>query len=568
MQIQIDHNSFYLNFNTIDPDLRPYYEYFAERIQDKESHEVEEFKIVNYFLPPSWLGDKIIPALETVSEDSLKGITNLELSNCSLCANDLDSLVRFLRGNETLLSLDLSRNDIESGDTVIALAKAIKDHPMLSNVSLAYCSLAGGDIDALKKMLAACKQCNSLELGCNDFTQEGVATVAEFLGKKNFLTSFSLAGAKVDKSNKQLLTKALVKNKSIKKLGLHSNDIKLPAILDGTKKLVNSMGRLTHLDLTSNSLPIQGVKSVVKFLEKTDPNLVSLNLSKNRLTTKGANILLPAIKKHTSLQRLDLSKNWLNDEVSTAVIDLLKNNSDLRTFDLSGNKSLKTQSGGRYNYFKREYVGGQDRGRARIVKTALFNTTSLNEIANSNHICAVKISVGDVGDTYENTVYKINSLDASVGKKIRFKIVLAINEANRGLFNPFSFDNIPLELMPRLLELIQQQVTHSEDSIVIKHKTTNNEIERWMQSEWDSESGCRILTRSSLNRIFETITAWNTPLLFARGAGEIKTTKRTHQIRRKKLTKRRRKFGDDEDEDDEPWIPSGARKRCKVDVEL
>ena len=532
-------------------------------------HEIEEFKIVNYFLPPSWLGDKIIPSLETVSEDSLKGITNLELSNCGLCANDLDSVVQFLRGNETLLSLDISRNKIESADTVITLSKAIKNHPMLSKLNLAYCSLAGGDIDALKKMLAACKHCNSLKLGCDDFTQEGVATVAEFIGKKNFMKSFSLAGAKVDKSSKQLLTKALVKNKSIEKLGLHSNGIKLPAILDGTKKLVNSMKRLTHLDLTLNSLPIQGVKAMVKFLEKADSNLVSLNLSKNRLTTKAANILLPAIQEHTSLQHLDLSHNWLNDEVSTAVIDFLNENSDLRTFNLIGNKSLRPQTRNRYDYGKREYVGRQDRGRAHIVKTALFNATSLDGIANSNHVCAVKMSLVDVGDTYEVTVYKINALDTSVGKKIRLKVVLAINDANRGLFNPLGFDNIPLELMPRLLELVQQEIKHSEDSVDIKHKTTNK-ADRWAQSDWDSEYNHRTFHRSSLNRLFETITAWNTPLLFARGAGEIKTTKRALQIKKKKPSKRRKRrtFGDDDDEDDEPWVPSGRRKRCKVNGEL
>ena len=50
---------------------------------------------------------------------------------------------------------------------------------------------------------------------------------------------------------------------------------------------------------------------------------------------------------------------------------------------------------------------------------------------------------------YEERIRKINALNASEGKKIRYKIVLALNEANKDLYDPRRFDELPLELMVR-----------------------------------------------------------------------------------------------------------------------
>ncbi len=148
-------------------------------------------------------------------------------------------------------------------------------------------------------------------------------------------------GATVNKENKKLLEKAITKNKTIEKLSLRSNNLQLPAILRNTKKITESLNRLTHLDLSYNKMPVSGVKVMAKFLSEND-TLTSLVLSMNHITTKGANILLPLLKDNTSLQCLDLSQNWLSDAIADTVIDVLKNNSTLLSLDLSGNKVRTT----------------------------------------------------------------------------------------------------------------------------------------------------------------------------------------------------------------------------------
>ena len=377
------------------------YEYFAEGIQRHTS--LETFKIINYHLPPTpWLGNSVIPSLRNIST-----LNALELSNCGLSTAEISSLVDFVAHNTSLSTFNLSHTSIESEDTAKALAKALKKHPAISNVNLAYCSLAGGS-GVVDKILSACKNCESLEIGHEDFDKESVAMVAKFIGKKNSVTSFALKGAVVDKDNKKLLSDALVKNKTIESLCMHSNQMQLPGIIRSSKKMSKSLSRLTRLDLSYNKLPLSGAKMMASFIESDDCKVKTLIMSGNRLTTKGCDVLVPSLKKNTTLQTLDLSNNWLSDQCCPTIVDMLRNNSTLLEFDLTGNKSLKTvEKKGRYIWSTRERIPHVDGGRAKIVKGALFDTTSLDSIAASNHTCAVSLSGFDHNDSYEETIRKV-----------------------------------------------------------------------------------------------------------------------------------------------------------------
>ena len=181
---------------------------------------------------------------------------------------------------------------------------------------------------------------------------------------------------------------------------------------------------------------------MAKFLSEND-TLVSLILSKNNLTTKGANHLLPALKENTSLQKLDLSNNWLSNAVADTVINVLKSNSTLLNLDLSRNNSMKMGGQTVYSYRNGSYKTTPEGAKALIVKKALLDTTSLESIASSNHTCEVKMSeLNHVN--WEETIRKINALDVSQGQKIRLKVVLAMSRVNTGLYDPRSFDDVPL----------------------------------------------------------------------------------------------------------------------------
>ncbi|KAK1742764.1 leucine-rich repeat protein [Skeletonema marinoi] len=555
-----------------DADMMPCYNYFAEGIQSYTS--LESFKIVNFNLPQSpWLQNKIFPVLE-----QNRNLTALQLSNCFLSAADLTSLTKFVEGNETLSLLNISHTNIQSESTVKALAKALKKHPALRSVNLTYCNFAGGS-KMMDKILAACKKCESLEIGHGDFDSENVAAVAKFLAKKHSLTSFSLVGAAVDNDNKKLLSEALMQNKTIEKLCLHSNQLQLPAVIRGTKEAMKALSRLTHLDLSFNKLSISGAKSMAKFLAGEDSKLISLVMMKNNLTSKGANVLLSSVKKNTTLQHLDLSRNWITNKSVPAVIDLLKNNSTLVTLDLSGNKGLKTvekrafrgryvynYADGRYRYDQSQARPQVDGGRTKIVKDALFDTCSLESIISSNHTCAVFMTGFNHNDSYEETIRKINALDANEGRKIRLKIALAryANDDKKGvtdLLDPHSFDDLSLELMPSLLEMLQEAIGFNG--------LGNDVVTGWMKDRDKDKTSpyARKVYAKSLSLLFDTIKSWQSlPLLFARGPGDFCFDVPAHtdvKVKKKKKPQKRRKFGTEEDGEDDAWLPKGARKTGK-----
>ncbi len=174
--------------------------------------------------------------------------------------------------------------------------------------------------------------------------------------------------------------------------------------------------------------------------------------------------------------------------------------------------------------------------------------------------------------------------------------MLALNHVNTDLYNPRSFDNVPLEMMPFLLNMLQQDIGYNGFGTDIAPKTMPNmdtyafrPYGRWnpetRRTEYDTNSGHRWnpFTRKlekkgdishgtkSLSRVFEVImSSQSLPHLFSRGPGEFKitnkgdsTTTAEKKKKNKSKSKKRKKFGDANDDDDDAYIPKGARKRGK-----
>ena len=143
---------------------------------------------------------------------------------------------------------------------------------------------------------------------------------------------------------------------------------------------------------------------------------------------------------------------------------------------------------------------------------------------------------------------------------------------NTDLYNPRSFDSIPLELMPCLLEILQQGIGYDGFGKDIAPKSMPNldaTKSNLKYGRWNPLTKKRVKGPSkdveSLSRLYEVITSWQSlPQLFARGPGVMKVTSKAEAKSKKKSSKprkKRRKFGDESDDEDEAWIPKGARRR-------
>ncbi|EJK58206.1 hypothetical protein THAOC_21690 [Thalassiosira oceanica] len=559
------------------PKLLPHYQYFAETIKSTDGLKV--LKIANHHLPnEGYFLTELLPAI------ALKeNLQTLELSHCGLAKNDMMAIISYLAENETLHAINLASNcfDLEA---TLALATAIRNHPILYEIDLSACNLGGGNVDALDKLLVACKDCDVLALGHDSFSADGIALISKFLGKKISISTFCLTNVSVNKEGKRLLTNAMKKNKSITDLSICSCGIKLPAIID--KNDVRSLRRLTSLDLSQNGLPANGAKIMADFLS-ANSSLVALNLSRNRMSTKAANVIIPVLKENTTLEHLDLSRNSLNNSVAPVVVDLLKANTTLLALDISGNKSMTIRSTGiKYTHDGIQWHGEDvpvvEGAKIEIVRDALFDTTSFASLTGSNHTCAVHMSGMNKDGNYELAIRRINGMDASEGKKIRYKMVLALTmpddegRVGKKLFNIRAIDHVPLEIMPKLFEMLHQRIGHNGFGEGITNLT---------EGVWDPlfQSSARHLdeagmgSRLGLNRIYSVVRGWNIQLLFERGSGVTKVkmeeevkAEAAQSLKQKKKPKRkrRRRHDDDDDSDDEDWKPSaGLKPKKKIVVE-
>ena len=172
-----------------------------------------------------------------------------------------------------------------------------------------------------------------------------------------------------------------------------------------------------------------------------------------------------------------LNGNKISDSDTLLLASALENNTHLKQLDLR-NTNI-TEEG------------------EKILLKAMFDPTSMDSIIGSNHTCQIftydinNPTAIDQRPPLEREVFMINGWEVNIQQKIREKLVLALCGVDGGLFDLSSLNDLPLGVMPRVLELIQ------------KHTTMRRSSKPPIQLEKDA-----------LTRLFHTLRSWELPLLF------------------------------------------------------
>jgi len=480
-------------------DLLPRWNAFADSQKDNKS--LTSITVHNSCIPPSpFFRDKIYPIFQ-----KNQNITSLELRgvNRSLIFGVISVLK--MKKRCKLVSLDLSWNKTRFTDIARyqSLSEAIGNHPSLAYVNFSNNAL-GENVDHLSLVLKGSDKLESLILDSNNIDSDGVDLIMKFLKSNKTLTTLSLSDNDFGNKGVKAFASTFEENDdmALRELNLSKNGLTLATKVES--KVLSDM--LMHIDLSHNLIGVQGLKNVVAYLAGNPPlacmvsfillsHIVSLlnlwlslnivllqNLAGNILRNNVAALLMGALKRNTNLAHLNLGHNSFTKASVPCIVDALKNNSTLLTLDLTDNK-IKPKSG----------------GRKELVKNALFDSTSLLEsIIDSNHSCQVYLSDNNWGnkDTHEVEIRKMNAF-GNKGKTIRYKLVLAMFTLKTIPFNPLAFQHISLELMPRLLEFVQQEMGH---------KGFGKDV--WNASRKGKGVKC-------LTRVYEVVTGWSMlPSLF------------------------------------------------------
>jgi len=330
-------------------------------------------------------------------------------------------------------------------------------------------------------------------------------------------------------------------------------NIKLPQVVWQT--ITPKINNIKQLSFSNNELEAEGFFGLAQFLSgNTTLEVLSFEDVGNDLTDlQAAKALSLAMKGHPSLCKvnavymeigglyhldnptpdiakafidgcencveLHLNRVGMGDTCAEAYGDMLKRNKKLRTLCIF------------WEYFSSTGVEAITKG--------VYDTTSLNSIADSNHKCVIYISesVDDPNYDVATKMIFVNGMDCSDSLKIRYKVqralfgvgrepqVDAISDTRRIVpedgkeLDLSYFGDLPLELAPRLLEFMLKQ------RMVMDHEyaTDGYYIKRSWFVYYDEKK------REYLNRIFQAFRGWVVPLLF----GDVNT----QRTKRKRVTK-------------------------------
>lgn len=216
----------------------------------------------------------------------------LNFCDCGLGDASLHVVAKLLKKNTTWASVDLSKNDF-SNEGLKVLAETLRDY----NSTVVHLSLGGNHIGT-----------------------EGTMHLFQCLKNHPSLVSLNLANTDCYKN------KIKIGHKSAEAL----------------KVLLESPGcLLTHLNLTDNAMTSESLISIFEGVSHC-PSLISLDLTQNDLSTNSAvfSKLLGIFNEKNALHELVLSQSMLNDRNIEDLAACLqaKRNPNLQRLNLSANK--------------------------------------------------------------------------------------------------------------------------------------------------------------------------------------------------------------------------------------
>jgi hypothetical protein len=341
-------------------------------------------------------------------------------------------------------------------------ANELRGRDSVTRVRLRGISLPLPALDILFQALQSMNSLIYLTLYRNDLGNEGYQRLVAFLEGNSKLIKLSIVENVVDDlSVARSFSDALKSHSTLERLIFKKCGLNIIPILGG---ILEACGRIKVLVIEKNNVGSEAVALIANFI-RSNKNLETLRLKYNDITDNDTNLLAAALKKNTNLKRMDLQNNNITEE---------------------GEK---------------------------ILLKALYDPTSMDSIVDSNHTCRAltydyeKPSVVAQRPLLEQEVLEWNKEHYVIQHKIRMKLVLALCGVDGELFDLSHLNDLPLQLMPRVLALIQWHTIGRE-------KACRNMPDQLERDALSYSFTPLQLKKDALSRLFHTLRGWELPLLF------------------------------------------------------
>lgn len=270
-------------------------------------------------------------------------ITFLNLFGTSLTSDSLEYIAEGLKGNSSLLYLNIGYNDICPKNLSSLVNVLSSTH--VQDLNLEQNRLGDEGVRILSTQLIAEKdpkcKINKLNLSKNKIGTTGASHLLSALQRNEVLKELSLEGNSVGKEIGPHIASFLCSNSQLQVLNLRSCKLQFEGVWGVARGLIKNKG-LLHLNLSRNSVGNKGIDALSQCL-KLNRNLLSIDLSSNKIGNSGGIIFVHILKLHRSIEKVNLQHNSLNEEFSQYVVDTLLYNNNLSQILLEAN-SLSIKS--------------------------------------------------------------------------------------------------------------------------------------------------------------------------------------------------------------------------------
>jgi len=204
----------------------------------------------------------------------------------------------------------------------------------------------------------------------------------------------------------------------------------------------------------------------------------AVRFSENSIGAAGVAVLAGFVGcNHSRAKCLGLDHNSISDADVPHLVDSLRRNSALTRLDVRKNRLT-------------------ERGNRDMMK-AVIDATDVTSVLRSNHVCQLRLFEDADRPASFGELAAMLAINDDTGlrtdRKIRKKVIFALAHENPGMLTSLlrHFDDTPLGLVPRILELVQKP--HDYQFVEVDDVT---------------------LEKGSLSRIFLALRGWRMPLLF------------------------------------------------------
>ena len=298
-----------------------------------------------------------------------------------------------IKVNKILKKLDIHRNSI-SDDGAAAISDGLKYNISLQELDMSWNKITSEGANMIGEAIKVNKILKKLDIHGNSISDDGAAAISDGLKYNISLQELNISHNYITKKGINKITEAIQINSTLQNINISKNLLSLEGLVY-FMEAVNNNCTLQVVNITHNNVTRSGFTSIKQCIEnlqhtiqiyaswneinesgklvtkistsfapdnieddvwsfdeyyhdhlvmclseclKEDDTLQELNISWNKITNEGANMIGEAIKVNKILKKLDIHRNSISDDGAAAISDGLKYNISLQELDMSWNK--------------------------------------------------------------------------------------------------------------------------------------------------------------------------------------------------------------------------------------